>query len=206
MLTYGYYPGCTQEHGSREFDISTRLVYERLGMELKEIEDWNCCGAVHVAVTDASLAVTLPARNLALAEDQGLTEIVAPCTGCYKNLRTASKAIQADKALREQVNEALPELSLEGDITVKHPLYAITQDYGLDRLEVVRPLEGLKVACYYGCVLTRPRDEFDRAEKPEAMDQLMRALGAEPVAFPAKTKCCGGAVILSHQHVAIGHT
>lgn len=203
MLTYGYYPGCTQETGSKEFDISTRLVYERLGIELKEIEDWNCCGAVHVAVTDSSLAMTLPARNLALAEDQGLTEIVAPCTGCYKNLRTASKAIQADPRLREEVNNALPEHSLKGDVTVKHPLYAITHDYGLDRLEVTRPLAGLRVACYYGCVLTRPKDEFDCTEKPQAMDELMSALGAEPVPFPAKAKCCGGAVLLSHPHVAI---
>lgn len=206
MTTYGYYPGCTQETGSKEFDISVRLVFERLGIELKDLEDWNCCGAVHTSITDPFLAMSLPARNLALAENQGLTEIVAPCTGCYKNLRTASKSIQADPTLREQVNNALPELSLEGDVTVMHPLYVIANDFGLERLEVTKPLEGLRVACYYGCVLTRPRDEFDSTEKPQAMDNLMRALGAEPVPFPYKAKCCGGAVLLSHPHIAIGLT
>ena len=159
MTTYGYYPGCTQETGSKEFDISVRLVFERLGIELKDLEDWSCCGAVHTSITDPFLAMSLPARNLALAENQGLTEIVAPCAGCYKNLRTASKSIQADPTLREQVNNALPEHSLKGDVTVKHPLYVIANDFGLERLVVTKPLEGLRVACYYGCVLTRPRDD-----------------------------------------------
>lgn len=206
MLTYAYYPGCTQESGSKEYDISVRLVCEQLGIELQELEDWSCCGAVHTSVTDPLLAMTLPARNLALAEEQGLTEIVTPCSGCYKNFRSASLAIKADPALRQQVNEALPDHKLEGDVTVKHPLYVIVDDYGLERLEVVRPVDGLQVACYYGCVLTRPRDEFDSPEKPQAMDRLMRALGAEPVPFPYKAKCCGGAVLLSHTHVAVDLT
>jgi heterodisulfide reductase subunit B len=197
VLTYAYYPGCTQESGSKEYDISLRLTCERLGIELKELEDWNCCGAVHAPVTDQLLAITLPARNLALVEKQELTQIITPCTGCYKNFRSASLAIKADPALRQQVNEALPDHKLEGDVTVKHPLYVIVDDYGLDHLEIVRPLDGLRVACYYGCVLTRPRDEFDSPEKPQAMDRLMRALGAEAVPFPFKAKCCGGAVLLS---------
>ena len=206
MLTYAYYPGCTQESGSKEYDLSVRAVCERLGIELRELEDWNCCGAVHTSVTDPLLAMTLPARNLALAEEQGMTEIVTPCSGCYKNFRTASKAIQADPALRQEVNDALPGHTLKGDVTVKHPLYVIVNDYGLERLEVTKPLKGLRVACYYGCVLTRPRDEFDSPEKPQAMDRLMQALGAEPVPYPAKTKCCGGAVLLSHTHIAVDLT
>ncbi|MGA9349519.1 MAG: CoB--CoM heterodisulfide reductase iron-sulfur subunit B family protein [Anaerolineae bacterium] len=213
-MTYAYYPGCTQESGSKEYDLSLRLVCERLGIELRELEDWNCCGAVHTSVTDPLLAMTLPARNLALAEEQGMTEIVTPCSGCYKNFRTASKAIQADPVLRQEVNDALPGHTLKGDITVKHPLYVIVNDYGLERLEdfvelsrdVSQPLKGLQVACYYGCVLTRPRDEFDSPEKPQAMDRLMQALGAEPVPYPAKTKCCGGAVLLSHTHIAVDLT
>ena len=205
-MTYSYYPGCTQESGSKEYDLSVRAVCERLGIELRDLEDWNCCGAVHTSVTDPLLAMTLPARNLALVEEQGLEEVVTPCAGCYKNLRSASKAIQVDPALRQEVNDAIPDHTLEGDIAVKHPLYVIVNDYGLERLEVIRPLEGLRVACYYGCVLTRPRDEFDSPEKPQAMDRLMRALGAEAVPFPAKTKCCGGAVLLSHTDIAVDLT
>ena len=202
-LTYAYYPGCSPEGGSKEYGRSLRLVCERLGIELKEIEDWNCCGAVHAPVTDSLLSLTLPARNLALAEEQGLTVVVPPCSGCYKVLRTASKALQADPALRQKVNAALPGHELEGNVTVKHPLYVIVQDYGLERLSVTRPLKGLKVACYYGCWLVRPRDEFDSSERPQAMDQLMQALGAEPIPYSAKTRCCGGAVLLSHTHVVV---
>jgi len=206
VLTYAYYPGCTQESGSKEYDFSVRLVCERLGIELRDVEDWNCCGAVHTSITDPLLAMTLPARNLALAEEQELMEIVTPCSGCYKNLRTASKAIQAEPAVRQEVNAALPGHTLKGDVTVKHVLYAIVNDHGLEGLEVSRSLNGLRVACYYGCMLTRPRDEFDSPEKPQAMDRLMRALGAEAVPYPAKTKCCGGAVLLSHTHVAVDLT
>jgi len=202
-LTYAYYPGCSLEAGSKEYDLSLRAVCKRLGIELKELEDWNCCGAVHAPVTDPLLALTLPARNLALAEEQGMTVVVPPCSGCYKIFRTASKALQADPALRARVNAAIPEHELKGNVTVKHPLYVIVQDYGLERLKVPRPLKGLKVACYYGCWLTRPRDEFDSPEKPQAMDRLMRALGAEPIAYSAKTQCCGGAVLLSHTHVSV---
>lgn len=202
-MVYGYYPGCSLEKGSKEYDLSLRAVCDRLGIELRELEDWNCCGAVHAPVTDALLALTLPARNLALAEEQGLTVVVPPCSGCYKVFRTASKAIQADPALRQQVNAALPGQTLNGDVEVRHPLYVIVNDYGLDQLEVSRPLKGLKVACYYGCWLTRPRDEFDSPERPQAMDRLMHVLGAEPIAYSAKTRCCGGAVLLSHTHVAV---
>ena len=86
-MTYGYYPGCTQESGSKEYDLSVRATFERLGIELQDLDDWNCCGAVHTSVTDPLLAMTLPARNLALAEVQGVKEVVAPCTGCRGSLR-----------------------------------------------------------------------------------------------------------------------
>ena len=205
-MTYGYYPGCTQESGSKEYDISVRVVFEKLGIELQDLVDWNCCGAVHTSVTDPLLAMTLPGRNLALAEKQGLKEIIAPCTGCYKNLRSASKAIQADRALRQEVNDALPDHTLEGDVDVKHPLYVLLNDYDLGSMEVVKPLTGLRVACYYGCVLTRPEDKFDSSERPEGMDRLMEALGAEAVPFSAKMKCCGGAILLSHTDVAVDLT
>lgn len=203
-MTYAYFPGCTQRSGSKEYDLSLRAVCERLGIALRELDDWNCCGTIHTPVTNPFLAMTLPARNLALVEEQRLTEVVAACSGCYKNLRTASKAIQADPPLRQQVNDALPDHTLKGDITVKHALYALVNDYGLEQLEVPKPLRGLRVACYYGCVLTRPRDEFDSPEKPQAMEALMQALGATVVPYPARTKCCGGPLLLSHTPIAVG--
>lgn len=203
-MRYAYYPGCSLLSGAKEYDLSLRVVFERLGVEIHEIEDWSCCGAVHVDVNDLEAGVTLPARNLALAEAQGFEAIVAPCSGCYKNLRRASKVVAENRATRRRVNESLgAELQLEGNMEVLHPLYVLLNDVGLARVEaeVRRPLTGLKVASYYGCMLTRPKDEFDSPEKPKGLDRLMAALGAELVDYPMKAKCCGGALALSHSGV-----
>jgi heterodisulfide reductase subunit B len=203
-MKYAYYPGCSLESGEKEYDLSTRAVFARLGIELLELEDWSCCGAVHVDVNNRDAAITLPARNLALAEAQGFETLIAPCSGCYKNLRRASKAVAGDRATRKQVNASLAEgLALKGDVEILHPLYALLRDYGLAQLKkkVVRPLTGVKVASYYGCMLTRPKDEFDSTERPTGLDELAEVLGAEVVNYPMKAKCCGGALALSHAHV-----
>lgn len=201
---YGYYPGCSLLSSAKEYDWSVKAVFSHLGIELVELEDWNCCGAVHADVNNPYASVTLPARNLALAEAQGLTHIVAPCSGCYKNLRRASHAVADDKSMRSLVNESLKgELELTKDITVMHPLYVILYEYGLERLkkQIVNPLSELRIASYYGCMLTRPRDVFDSPERPVGLDELMSCLGAEVVDYPMKAKCCGGALALSHTDV-----
>jgi len=203
-LAYAYYPGCSLGSTAREYDISMRAVFAYLGIELHEIEDWSCCGAVHADMNNGDAAFTLPARNLALAAAQGFEAIIAPCSGCYKNLRRASKAMAADKAVRATVSASLSEgLELKGDVEVLHPLYVIVRDYGLEALktQVTHPLAGMQVASYYGCMLTRPRDEFDSTERPVGLDQLMKVLGAEVVDYPMKAKCCGGALALSHAEV-----
>lgn len=204
VTRYGYYPGCSLLSSAKEYDRSVRAVFARLGIELVEIDDWNCCGAVHADVNNPDTAITLPARNLALAEAQGLSHIVAPCSGCYKNLRRASRAVADDKSIRTLVNESLQDgLDLTDDITVMHPLYVILYDYGLDLLkeEIQQPLSDLRVASYYGCMLTRPRDVFDSPERPVGLDELMTCLGAHVVDYPMKAKCCGGALALSHTDV-----
>ncbi|MGC9398588.1 MAG: CoB--CoM heterodisulfide reductase iron-sulfur subunit B family protein [Anaerolineae bacterium] len=203
-MRYAYYPGCSLGAGEREYDLSVRAVFARLGIELLELEDWNCCGAVHSDLNDRDVAITLPARNLALAEAQGFETIVAPCSGCYKNLRRASKAVADDRSMRRKVNASLKgDLALEGNVTVMHPLYVLRDEYGLKRIkaQVVRPLTELRVASYYGCMLTRPRDIFDSPERPTALDELAAALGAQVVDYPLKAKCCGGALALSHAPV-----
>ena len=204
VTRYGYYPGCSLLSSAEEYDRSVKAVFARLGIELVELVDWNCCGAVHADVNNPDAAITLPARNLALAEAQGLTHIVAPCSGCYKNLRRASKVVADDKSMRALVNDSLQsDLSLTDDITVMHPLYVILHDYGLDLLRehVETPLSELRVASYYGCMLTRPRDVFDSPERPVGLDELMVCLGANVVDYPMKAKCCGGALALSHTDV-----
>lgn len=200
-MRYAYYPGCSLLSGAKEYDRSLRLTFAQLGIELVELEDWNCCGAVHA---EGPGIVELPGRNLALAEAQGFDTIIAPCSGCYKNLRRASKTLAQDKAARQHLNENLAEgLELKGDVTVLHPLYALIEQYGLEKIkkQVKQPLAGLKVASYYGCMLTRPRDVFDSTERPVGLDDLMAVLGADIVDYPSKAKCCGGALAISHSEV-----
>jgi len=199
--TYAYYPGCSLDSTAKEYDMSVRAVFAKLDIELHELDEWTCCGATHSAVYNADSRFLLSIRNLALAEMQGYDAVVAPCSACYKNLRRAAKLAEADKTICTRVNDEMEEVfSCSGKVEVLHPLYLILRDYGLDVLKkrVVRPLTGLKIASYYGCMLTRPMDEFDSAERPTGLDRLVRALGAEPVDYDYKAKCCGGALALSH--------
>ena len=203
-MRYAYYPGCSLGVGEKEYDLSMRAVFAKLGIELVELEDWSCCGAVHTDLQDRDVAITLPARNLALAAAQDFETIIAPCSGCYKNLRRASKVVADDRNMRRKVNDSLKDnLTLDGDVRVMHPLYVLLNEYGVERIkaQVVRPLSDLRVASYYGCMLTRPRDVFDSPERPTGLDDLTGALGAQLVDYPMKAKCCGGALALSHAPV-----
>lgn len=206
-LRYAYYPGCSLTTSAKEYDLSVRKVFEALGAELMEIEHWNCCGATPASQNEL-LMYGLSARNLAWAEERGL-DVVAPCSECFKNLSKTAKAVRADAGVRAEINEIIAPRTFAGRIHVKHPLEVLVRDVGLDaiREKVTRPLAGFRVAPYYGCLITRPRNEFDRPEDPTALDELMAALGAEVVDyFPYKTRCCGGALLLSNQRVALGMT
>lgn len=206
-MKYAYYPGCSLHASAKEYDVSWQAVCERLGVELLEMPDWSCCGTVHATSVDRTLSLALAARNLTIAEAMDL-EIVAPCSGCYKNLRTADETLKRDVELRERINVGLPR-PFQGSTKVKHPLYVILEEVGLEKLaDVPRPLHGLTVAPYYGCVLTRPAaaNPIEDPEDPQGLDRLLRTLGAQVVPYPAKTKCCGGAVLLSHTDIALDLT
>jgi heterodisulfide reductase subunit B len=169
--------------------------------------DWSCCGTVHATNVDRSLSLALAARNLTIAETMGL-EVIAPCSGCYKNLRSADERLKQDTDLRKEISAGLPR-SFQGSSAVKHPLYVILEEVGLEAFEdVPRPLRGLAVAPYYGCVLTRPPgvQPVDDPEDPQGLDRLLGALGAQVVPYPSKTKCCGGAVLLSHTDISMDLT
>jgi len=131
-------------------------------------------------------------------------DVVAPCVGCYKNLRKAAKEAAEDADLRRRVSEALGR-EFRGQVKVKHPVEVLLLDLGLNAVKekVVRPLEGLRVASYYGCYLTRPDSPFDTAENPQSLDLLMEAIGAEPVPYPLKTRCCGGGIFLTQDELAL---
>jgi heterodisulfide reductase subunit B len=204
-MKYAYYPGCSLESSAKEYDISLRAVFGQLGVELVEIDDWNCCGATPGGATDKVTATALSARNLAWAEEQGL-EVLAPCSACYKNLRKATLAMQASPELREKVNAQLNGRKVTYGPVVKGPVEVLLVDLGLDVLDVVNPLDGVKVAPYYGCPMTRPKGGYEDTERPSALDKIITALGAEPLDYVHKTKCCGGGIVLNREDIALDLT
>jgi heterodisulfide reductase subunit B len=201
-MKYAYFPGCSQEASAEEYNRSLRAVAERLeAMDLVEMEDWNCCGATPAATIHPDLPQALAARNLAIAEGMGL-DMVAPCAACYKNMNKASHLLADDPELKARINATLNGHQLGQPPRVRHPLDVVVSDVGVDNLPVEKPLRGLKVASYYGCLITRPEGGFDDPEYPQSMDRLMEALGAEPVDWAYKTKCCGGAIYMTTEDVS----
>jgi heterodisulfide reductase subunit B len=177
-----------------------------LGIELKEIDDWNCCGATAYFHADELLAHTLVARNLAIAEKDGL-DFVAPCSGCYKNAYFTNKYLQEDPELAEHINFALEadDLHIGGTTNVKHLIEVYVDDIGLEEIKtkVTRPMDKLRVAPYYGCQLVRPRKDHEDVENPQFFEELLSAIGAEPVDYCSKTRCCGGSLIITNREAAL---
>ena len=169
-----------------------------LGVELQELEDWNCCGATAYMAVDEAKACVLAARNLALAEQQGDLPLMAPCAACYLVLNKTKHYFHDYPAMKETMDRALGAVGLHysGDTPVRHPLDILINDVGLEAMKqkVRKPLKGLKVAPYYGCQLVRPYATFDDQYNPTTMDRLLEALGATVVRYPLKTKCCGGSL------------
>jgi len=188
-----------------EYDHSVLETCERLGIEMKELEDWNCCGASSAHSTNHLLSLAIPARNLAIAEEQGL-DVVAPCAACFQRLITVQHETRKDPKIKEKVNKVLGGRTYEAKTEVKSIL-DVLNEYGIDNLaaKVVKPLSGLKVACYYGCYLVKPPKvcHVDDAENPMSMDKIMAAIGAQPVQWPYKTECCGGSLVLSNPDIVL---
>ena len=208
MKQYAYFPGCSaSEGGARAYGRSALAVSKVLGIELVEIEDWNCCGSTPYSSVEELASFCLSARNLALAEQKGL-DIVTPCSSCYVILSRTNAYIKQYPHLRAKVAEALAAGGLEyhGTVRARHLLDVFVNDIGYDAIAaaVKKSLEGLKVAPYYGCQLVRPRFGFDHPETPQTMDRLIASLGGEPVDFPLKARCCGGSLIISEEDLALG--
>ena len=204
MKRYSYYPGCSQAATNKAYDISTRNVARVLGIEMLELEDWNCCGATAYTAIREHRSFVLSARNLALAEKTGC-DLVTACAGCYLSLHKTNKYFGEDPKLRENIRRALKAggEDYNGGIKVRHILEVLVNDLGEEeiRQHVVRSFEGLKVACYYGCQITRPFGDIDDPEFPDVMARLMSWIGAEPLDFPMMTKCCGGMLMITQPKV-----
>ncbi len=205
-MKFAYYPGCSLEHTAKPYDQSVRAVFKALDVELVEIDDWNCCGATMYMSVNKLVAYAVSARNLALAQKMNC-EICAPCSSCYTTLRKTNRFIEWDSHARDRINESLKAANLFYDkpVEVRHPLDILVNDVGLDKIaeRVKFPLEGVKVAPYYGCQIVRPAYHFDDLEDPVTMDRLFTALGATVVDYPGKVRCCGGMLMMTSEQVAL---
>lgn len=204
-MKYSYYPGCTLHSSTKEYDLSTKEVCKKLNIELVELPEWSCCGALGAFSYDYLLSVALPARNLALVEKQNLT-LAAPCNACFHNLAKANKLLKDNDELKTKVNDIM-DSPYGGNAQVRHLLDIIVNDVGLEAVSknITKPLKDLKVAPYYGCLLVRPAEiaKFDDPEDPQSLDNLMRSLGAQVVPFHMKVKCCGASLIVGEEELAL---
>ena len=205
-MEYAYYPGCSLESTGKPYDMSIREVFGQLDLKLREIEDWNCCGATMYMSVNKIVGFAVSARNLALAQSMGC-DICAPCSSCYTILRKTNRHLEWNLHSRTLINEALKaaNLSYNKMVEVRHPLDILVNDVGIERIrEACRfEFDGLRVAPYYGCQIVRPVYHFDDMDDPTTMDMLLGALGAKVVDFPDKIRCCGGMLMTTYEEVAL---
>ena len=207
MTGYLYFPGCSLKGSGAPYEKSLLAVFRALGLDLTEIPDWNCCGATAYLSVDADMGLVLAARNLALAERADGRDVVAPCSGCFLALTKAKAMIAEYPKLHDRVTEALDRTGLpyEGRVAVRHPLEVLLTDVGADRLRkrVTRPLRDLRVAPYYGCAILRPYAAMGDSHTPHALEDLIRVVGAKPVDYAHKARCCGGMLTTGVQEVGL---
>jgi len=202
-MKIGFYPGCSLTGSSREYNESVVAVAKALDIELVEIKDWNCCGATAAHSMNEELSLSLPARIMALAEEQGLTEVVVPCAACYNRLKVTQHELE-DNTKRSRVADIL-KMPYKGDLQIINVLQML-EAYGTENIKVkISQPFAHKVACYYGCLLVRPHAilKFDRVEDPQSMDALIRAIGGTSMDWAFKTECCGGGFSVSRTDLVV---
>ncbi|UCD42016.1 MAG: CoB--CoM heterodisulfide reductase iron-sulfur subunit B family protein [Chloroflexota bacterium] len=206
MSTYSYFPGCSLEKMALSYHQSAMQTTNAVGIELKEIDDWNCCGATTYFHVDELLATTLVARNLAIAEEAG-HDFVAPCSACFKNAYFASKYLKEDEDLANHINYALEQdnLKFSGSIEVKHLMEVFVDDVGVEEIQerTTHPLKGLRVAPYYGCQIVRPKKDHEDVENPQFFEELITAIGADAINYAYRLRCCGGSLIITSREAAL---
>jgi heterodisulfide reductase subunit B len=198
----GFYPGCSLEGSSKEYCDSLFAVAEKCNVTLEEIKDWNCCGASAAHNLNHDLAIALPARTLALAEKQGLTEIVVPCAACYSRLATSKNEISRNVAAKQKIEKVI-DLKLTVDITIL-TVFEFLQKYIFPVVDdqIVNKLNQ-KTACYYGCLYSRPKETatLEQIENPMEMDEVLARAGATPIEWAFKTECCGAGLSVSRTDI-----
>ena len=197
-MNIGFYPGCSLQGTAREYNESVKAIAEAFDIELKEIEDWNCCGASAAHSVNKGLSLALPARILALAEQQGFDEVVVPCAACFNRLAVAQYELNEDEGKKAETEKAI-EMTFQNKVKIINVIQFIDK-YIKDKIvdKMTRKFEH-KVACYYGCLLVRPHKiiGFDRVEDPTSMDELMTMIGATSTDWGFKTECCGASLSIA---------
>ncbi len=203
-MRYMFFPGCSLESTAREFKESTYAVCKALNIELYELPDWTCCGSTPAHSVDADLSIALPAVNLAQSASLG-SDLVTVCAACYSRLETANLAMRNDETTRSRIGRIIGT-DYHGQIRVRHLLEVLVNDIGIEtiRKKSVRGLNGLRIAGYYGCLLSRPRDLsiFPDPEAPMMLQELLGSLGAEVVEWPHSQGCCGGSFGITNRQAA----
>ncbi|OQX63085.1 MAG: CoB--CoM heterodisulfide reductase [Desulfococcus sp. 4484_241] len=207
-MELAYYPGCSLKQSSSLYDRQMRLVMERLGVTLKELDDWNCCGATSAGKTDDFLSIAMPARNLGIAAGSGQSELVIPCSACYSRTLVAKHYLEADREIKETINLGLSK-KIVSDVkvlSILEVLLGLIESGELARQLVFKP-KGLRPACYYGCMLTRfpfPVPVPDDVENPRGMERILEAMDLHPLEWNCKTSCCGASSAVTDPEVSYG--
>lgn len=198
-MKVGYFPGCSLHATAREYEESLKSIAPSLDLQLEEVQDWACCGATSAHATNRLLSVALPARTLMLAQNQKLDRIFAPCAACYNRLAAAQHALANDRRLASRVQSMLECGPLDSSIRILSVAQILSERTDKIREAASAPLNGLQVACYYGCLLVRPPEicNFDDPEAPTSLERIVGATGATAVAWDMALECCGGGFSLS---------
>jgi len=199
-----YYPGCTLNTVAKVFETSARESAVSLGFELKELDQWNCCGASFPLTPDNIMGLTAPTKVLANARKEG-ERVTTLCSVCYNVLKRTNGVVKDDKERREVLNDFMEE-EYDGSIDVVHFLEVLRDSVGFDKVKesVTRPLKKIKAGAYYGCMLLRPAEAaIDDTEAPTILEDLLKALGCTPVDFPNRIECCGAHLAMGQEDVVV---
>ena len=205
-MKVSYYPGCSAHASGKEYDQSLKAISNALNIELKEVDDWSCCGSTSAHSTNFDLSIALSAHNLVAAEKNAM-DVMVPCAACFNRFKTAEHHLKTDKELKTKIEDVIGA-KYQGGIAIRNPIDIIFNEIGIDALakKVVKPLNGLKPVSYYGCLLLRPPEvcQFENYENPFMMDKILGSIGATVHNWSYKTDCCGGSLSVSKTKIVIG--
>ena len=200
-MDIAYYPGCSLKQTSGIYDVQSQRVFAALGINLKEIEDWNCCGATSAGKYDDFMAIAMPARNIGIAENAGYTEMVIPCSACYSRTLVAQTRLADDQVLKDEINAELTK-RVRGTLKISSILELLLTkvESGELKEKATRKLKNFKPVCYYGCMMTRFAYGVavpDDVENPQGMEKILKALGIKAIDWNYKTDCCGASAAVN---------